>query len=342
MKQLLICSYLEPELVDRIRRVSADVRVHYHPELLPRPRYVADHIGAPLIRSVAQRQEWYALLEQAEIFFDFDHADIEGFREYAKKARWVQASSSGIGQFVKRHALQAMGATLTTAAGIHARPLAEFVLWSTLAFVKNYPLARKQQREHRWRRFCGDDLEGKTLAVIGLGSVGREVAMLARGAGLKVIGAKRNTENIQASDLGVDCLYSMSALHDMLGEADFVCLALPHTPETEELMNRDAFKAMKSGSVLINIGRGVLVEEKALLEALTCGTLQGAVLDVTSQEPLPSEHPFWSMDNVIIFPHSASTSCNENRRLVNLFCDNLERYLDGRPLRNVFDPKRLY
>jgi phosphoglycerate dehydrogenase-like enzyme len=342
MKQLLICSYLEPEFIEQIRQVGTDVRVHYHPDLLPRPRYVSDHIGDPLIRSSAQRRQWYKLLEEAEILFDFDHVDIDGFRAHARRARWIQASSAGIGQFVKRHALHTMGATLTTAAGIHARPLAEFVLWSVLAFVKDSPLASKQQREHCWKRFCGDDLEGKVLAIIGLGSVGREVAVLARAVGLKVIGAKRSIKGTQASRLGVDRLYPMSALQEMLGEADFVCLALPHTPETEGLMDHYAFKAMKSDSVLINIGRGSLVEEEALLNALTSGTLRGAVLDVAPQEPLPPEHPLWSMDNVIIFPHSASTSRNENRRLVNLFCDNLERYLEGRPLRNIFDPERLY
>ena len=128
----------------------------------------------------------------------------------------------------------------------------------------------------------------------------------------------------------------------MLGEADFVCLICPHTPETEGMMDATAFAAMKPESVLINIGRGALVQEDALLHALQHGPLQGAVLDVAPEEPLPSEHPLWEMDNVILFPHSASTSKNENRRLTELFIDNLERYLKGEPLRNVFDARRLY
>lgn len=342
MPELLICSHLEPEFIERIGRVSPDLTVHYRPDLLATPQYAADHVGAPFERTAAQDQEWQELLRRAEILFDFDYHHMESFKAHAESVKWIQASSAGIGQFVRRHRLDELGATLTTAAGVHARPLAEFVLWGMLAFTKNYPLARQQQRQRRWQRFHNDDLEGKTLAIVGLGQIGVEVAKLAQLLGLRVIGSKRHVDGVSPQSLNVAELYPHKAFAEMLPRADFVCLACPHTPETEGMMDRRALGAMKAGSVLINIGRGALVDETALLHALRHGPLQGAVLDVAHQEPLPEDDPLWSLDNVIIFPHSASTSRQENRRLTDLFCDNLARYLRGEPLKNVFDITRLY
>ena len=342
MRELLICSYLEPEHIARIRQVSPDVTVHFRPELLAKPRYEADHVGAPLTRSAAQEREWLELLGHAEILFDFDYQHIGNFKQHATSGRWLQASSAGIGQFVKQHRLDELGLTFTTAAGVHSKPLAEFVLWAMLAFTKNYPLARQQQRQHVWRRFHNDDLEGKTLAVVGLGSIGTEVAKLAQRLNLRVIGSKHHVEGFAPEDLGVADLYPHTAFKEMLPEADFVCLICPHTPETEGMMDEAAFAAMKPGSVLINIGRGALVREDALLEALKHGPIQGAVLDVAPQEPLPETHSLWDMENVILFPHSASTSRQENRRLTDLFCANLRCYLNNEPLQNVFVYDRLY
>lgn len=342
MTNVLICSYLEPEHVARIRAVSDDVNVEYHPTLLPRPRYEADHIGEPLERDPEDQARWDELVQEAHVCFDFDHMDIDRFKANAQNLRWVQATSAGIGQFVRRTGLDELKAEYTTAAGVHARPLAEFVMWGMLAFAKNYPLARTQQREHRWQRFHNDDLSQATLAVVGLGGVGREVARLASALGARVVGSKRTVEGIDAADLGVDELFPMTALHEMLGHADYVCLIAPHTAETEGMIDAAAFAAMKPSSVLINIGRGALVEEAALLHALREGQIQGAVLDVAPQEPLPPEHPLWDMDNVILFPHSASTSRHENRRLTDLFVDNLQRFLAGEPLRNRFERDRLY
>lgn len=342
MRNLLICSYLEPEWVAKIKRVSTKVEVYYHPDLLATPRYEADHVGTPFTRTPEQAQRWQELLGRSEILFDFDYQHLESFREQARAARWLQASSAGIGQFVRKHRLDELGVTFTTAAGVHARPLAEFALWGMLAFTKNYPLARDQQRRHLWRRFHNDDLEGKTLAIIGLGSIGVEVAKLSRHFGLRVIGSKQRVSGVLPETLGVDQLYPHTDFKEMLPQADFVCIVCPHTPETEGMMNREAFAAMKAGSVLINIGRGALVEEAALLDALSRGPMRGAVLDVAHQEPLPETDPLWDLENVILFPHSASTSRQENRRLTELFCDNLDRYLQGRSLRNVFEMERLY
>ncbi|MCW8196522.1 D-2-hydroxyacid dehydrogenase [Proteobacteria bacterium 005FR1] len=343
MIDLLICSPLESVHVERIRTASDRVRVHYHPELLPKPRFEADHIGDPPELDEAASERWASLLEQAEILFDFDYYRMKVFKSRARKVRWIQASSAGVGRFVQHHGLDAPGGPIiTTAAGVHARPLAEFVIWAMLSFAKNYPLAKRQQQERVWSRFHNDDLEGKTLAIVGLGAIGREVARMAKALGLRVTGTKRSTEGVDAKDLGVDRLYPLTDLHALLSEADYVCLVAPQTPETEGMMDAAAFSAMKPGSVLINIGRGALVDESALIGALDAGQLAGAVLDVARKEPLPADSPLWTRDDVIIFPHSASTSKQENGRLTDLFLDNLARYLDGSPLRNLYVPERMY
>ncbi|MDZ7802244.1 MAG: D-2-hydroxyacid dehydrogenase [Trueperaceae bacterium] len=337
-----IVSPLHASHVERIRRVSPRLQVHHHPELLPTPRYEADHIGDPPQRDDDAQRCWREMLATAEVAFDVDYHDVEGFMRAAQAVRWIQLSSAGIGGLVQRYRLDGLGATLTTAAGVHARPLAEFVLFGMLAFAKNYPRARRQREARVWERFHNDDLEGSSLAIVGLGSIGREIARLVRPFGVRVTATKRHAHEVDPHVLGVDALYAPHDLHRMLEGADYVVVATPLTPETQGMIDAAAFGAMKQGSVLINIGRGAVVEEMALLHALKQGPLAGAVLDVAPQEPLPSNHPLWTLDNVILFPHSASTSRKENDRLVELFCDNLTRYLDGRPLRNVYDPARRY
>ena len=341
MTNVLVCSYLEPALIDRIRAVDPSLRVTFEPSLIGAPRYAADHVGVRFERDEAQRAAWTALLREADVLFDFDYLDPTSLLRDGERVRWVQASSAGIGELVRRFGLDASVAVFTTAAGVHARPLAEFVLWGMLAFAKDYPTARLQQREGRWARFAGSDLEGATLAVVGLGAVGREVARLAGLIGVRVVGSKRSVDGIDPASLHVDRLYPMSEVQAMVQGADYVCIATPHTPETVGLLD-DVLPTMREGSVLINIGRGSAVGEGPLLHALEHGPLRGAVLDVTPVEPLPEGHPLWSMDNVIVFPHSASTSVRENERLVDLFTDNLRRFLAGEPLRNVFVAERHY
>ncbi|MFN2323466.1 MAG: D-2-hydroxyacid dehydrogenase [Trueperaceae bacterium] len=342
MPNVLICSYLEPEHLARIRAVDPSVDVSYHPDLIRTPRYVADHVGEPLERTPEQQERWAEAMAKADVLFDFDYVEPESLVRDGRNVRWVQASSAGIGGVVEQFELDRSSATFTTAAGVHARPLAEFVLFGMLAFANNYPRARRQQREERWERFVGGEIEGATLAIVGLGSIGREVARMARSVGVRVVGSKRSVDGVDAADLGVDQLYAFADLHEMVADADYVCLVAPQTPETEGLFDDAAFAAMKSGSVLINIGRGGLVQEDALMRALDDGPIAGAVLDVTPIEPLPDGHPLWARDDVIVFPHSASTSVRENDRLTELFCDNLRAFIDGRPLKNVYVHDRRY
>lgn len=335
MIDVLVASYLEPEHVARIADVPG-VRVHFRPDLVPPPRFVADHTGAPFARDDAAEAAWRALLARAEVAFDFDYVRPQNFAEHAPRLRWVQASSAGIGQLVARTGLADTALTFTTAAGVHGRPLAEFVLWAILGVAKRYPLARAQQRSHVWQRFHGGEIDGSTLLMVGLGGIGRSVAALLRPLGVRVVGTKRDTAGATPHSLGVDALVPWRELDDALPAADHVVLACPLTPETAGLIDERRLARFREGASLVNVGRGGLVDHDALLAALDAGRLAAAVLDVTDPEPLPAGHRLWDHERVIVFPHSASTSVRENARLVELFLDNLDRYRSGRPLRNVF------
>lgn len=336
---VLIASYLEPEYVEQIRQVDPRLKVIYEPALLPAPRYPADHTGAPLTRTAEEAARWRALLADAEIMFDFDYTHRAELPDLAPKLRWLQATSAGIGQFVKRMAYdQRLPNTIfTTASGVHARPLAEFCMMALLMHYKRLTHILSDQARQHWERYAATDLEGRTLAVVGLGRVGEMVAQMAKGLGMRTIGTRaRGTSD------AVDQFFPPDQLHTMLGEADVVVLIVPHTPATDQLINATALAAMKPGAYLINIARGAVVDEEALIAALQSGHLGGAALDVFATEPLPPESPLWTMPNVLVSPHSASTSDRENARLTDLFCDNLRRYLANAPLRNVLDSERLY
>ncbi|HXF83564.1 MAG TPA: D-2-hydroxyacid dehydrogenase [bacterium] len=338
--ELVIASYLEPIHVERIRAVEG-VRVTYEPALLPTPRYPNDHVGAPLRRSPADEARWRQFLTRAEVLFDFDYTNLAALAELIPNVRWIQATSTGIGQLLLRSGLIRTPITFTTARGIHARPLADFVAMAILWFAKDGFRMVREQAARRWGRYCGRDVAGATVGLIGYGSIGREVARICRALGMTVLATSRSAA-IGHDPAGAHRIVPLADLPELLGQADYLVLAVPHTPQTERLLGRAQFEALKSGAVLINVARGAVVDETALIEALQSGRLAGAALDVLASEPPAPDHPLWTMPNVLLSPHSASTVASENARLTDLFCENLRRYLGGEPLLNVFDRQRLY
>ena len=341
---VLIASFLEEEQVERIRQVDPRLNVVYEPSLLRPPRYAADHVGQPAPRTAEGEEAWRTLLAKADIMFDFDYTNIESLPELATNVRWIQSSSAGIGQFVRRmsYAERMPDTVFTTASGVHAQPLAEFCLMAMLMLSRNMLSIQEQQSRKHWERLAGTDLIGRTLGIVGLGNVGRGVAKLARPVGLRVLGNDLRTEGVDPADLYVDELYGPEALEDLLRQSEFLVLCTPHTDDTTKMIGARELALLPQGAVLINIARGAVVDEAALIESLQSGHLGGAALDVFEEEPLPVESPLWDMPNVLVSPHSASTSDRENERLTDIFCANLRCYLDGKPMRNVLDPDRLF
>jgi phosphoglycerate dehydrogenase-like enzyme len=341
---ILITSYLEPEHVERIREVDPRLNVIYAPELVRPPRYAADHTGGPLERTPDEEARWQGLLQQADILFDFDQTHREDLPDLAPNVRWIQATSAGIGQFVRnmRYDTRMSGTVFTTASGVHAEPLAEFCLMAMLLFNKGLlRMVRDQERKH-WERYAGTDLVGRTLVIVGVGTIGRKVARIGRAFGMTVIGVKRDAVGIDPATLNLHELYGPAQLGEALPRAEYLVLITPHTPDTEKMIGAPELAALPEGAIVINIARGAIVDEPALVEALRSGHLGGVALDVFAEEPLPAESPLWDMPNVLVSPHSGSTSDRENGRLTNLFCENLRRFLAGEPLLNVLDLEKLY
>ena len=271
-------------------------------------------------------------------------ADGTGGFDFAPNVKWVQTTSSGVGQLVVNLGLQRSHLLVTTARGVHAGPLVEFFLLGVLMHVKRLAFLKAEQQAHHWDRYCGDDLEGKVLALVGCGQVGRRVAAAGRFLGMRVLAMDVELTPEMAADLGIDQIFPRSDLHRMLAQADVVSLSVPHTPDTERMIDASAFAAMKQGAVFVNIARGQVVDQSALIEALRSGRIGFAVLDVFATEPLPHDSPLWDMPNVLVSPHSASTVASENAKITDIFCHNLRCYLDGRlgDMRNVLDKSKMY
>lgn len=229
---------------------------------------------------------------------------------------------------------------MTTAAGTHARPLCEFAVFGALYFVKAIPAMQEKQRRHHWERHVSGLLAGRNATVVGLGSIGRQVATTYDALGLSVTGVGRpgGSYDVPSSVRVV----STDELDEILPTTDVLVLACPLTPETANLINGARVQALADGAIVVNIARGQVIDEPALIEGLQSGRLAGAALDVFAEEPLAADSPLWDMPSVLVSPHSASTVAAENDVLTTLFIDNLQRLAQGLPLRNVYRADRGY
>ena len=344
MVTVVIGSYFEEEYVRRIRGVDERLRVLYREDLVPPPRWTGDHVGPEdWRRTPEEEEEFLAMLKEAEVLYDFPRGHVRDLVEVAPKLRWVQGSMAGAGEVAKKVGLLETDVVVTTASGVYSGPLAEFVLMALLQHAKNLDRLRRDKEEKAWRQTHTDTLEGKTLCIIGMGNIGRAIAERVRPFRTRVVGVKRTLREEDPAWEHADELYVVDRLHDALGEADYVAVTLPGTPETRHLVDAEAIAAMKPGAYVANVGRGTVVNETALVEALRSGHLSGAALDVFEVEPLPEDSPLWELENVIISPHSTDmVPALINERQTDLFCENLRRYLAGESLLNVLDKKLLY
>jgi glyoxylate/hydroxypyruvate reductase A len=338
---VLIASPLEAEHAERIAAVDPErLRVVYEPELLPLPRYEGDHHGIPRHLSDAELGRWRTLVAEADVMFDFDWLDAATLPERAPRLRWLQATSAGIGEFLAKTGLAETDIVFTTAAGVHATALAEFVILGLLYLTKEVSCLHRRQSERHWERYTARALAGQRALVVGLGEVGRETARVLDALGVEVWGLRRSEDAAPAA--GVRRLVRRTELCAALEQVDALVLVCPLTPETRRLIGSEELASLGPSGMLVNVARGAVVDEEELVRALREGRLRGAVLDVFEREPLPPESPLWEFPNVLVSPHSASTVGGENRRIVDIFTENLWRYLEGEPLRNLFERERGY
>jgi phosphoglycerate dehydrogenase-like enzyme len=346
--RVLIASPLEAELAARIQAADRRAEVLFEPELLPPARYPADHRGDPEFRrDAAAEARWRALLGRAEVLFGIPGDSAEALAELVNGLpglRWVHATSAGAGEQVRRAGLAPEAlerVAVTTSSGVHAVPLAEFAILGLLAVAKDLPRLVADQRAKAWPevREPFRELRGQTLFLVGLGEIGREVARLGKALGMRTVGFRR-TEGPPPEF--VDEVHGPDRLAELAGRADAVVVSLPLTEQTVGLVDRATIGRLPPGCIFVNVGRGGVVDEPALMDALRDRRIAGAALDVFATEPLPADSPLWTLPNVLVTPHSAALSARENERIVELFCENLRRYLDGRPLRNVVEPGVYY
>ncbi|MBI4286882.1 MAG: D-2-hydroxyacid dehydrogenase [Chloroflexi bacterium] len=259
----------------------------------------------------------------------------------APRLRWVHTFSTGL-EHLDGTGLLESSLLVTNARGVPAFPIAEHVAMFMLMFSKNMLTVMANQRRKVARRTQPSSLEGKTVGIVGLGAIGSEVSRLARAFRMRVIGTRRSAMSRQENVEGMDVLYPPQELKALMAESDFVVLALPLTPGTRRLIGEAELRAMKPTAYLINVSRGSIVDETALIATLREGRIAGAGLDVTETEPLPPESPLWDVPNVILTPHEAGATADYNDRVANLFLANLKRYLEGQPLINVVDKAKGY
>lgn len=320
--------HADDEVLRRISAVSPKIKVKDASTLL-----MAEFRG-----DKSRKTELDSMLAQADVLFGF--IPPQNITARAPNLKWFQVTSAGVDRHRDTEIWRSK-VVLTGVSGIHATPIGEFVLGFMLMLAKNMPQGFQMKQKREWQRYSPHVLRGKTVGIIGLGHIGREVARLSKAFGMKVIATRRSTRQ-PGKARNVDLLLPQARMKQMLAESDYVVLCVPLTPETQHIIGEAELKAMKPTAYIINIGRGRLINEEALIRALDAKLIAGAGLDVTATEPLPRESRLWDFDNVILTPHVSGGMEDYMLRATDLFCDNLRRYLDVKKLRNVIDRKKGY
>ena len=259
---------------------------------------------------------------------------------HAIRLRWVHSLSDGVEKILFPE-LVSSPAILTNARGVFKRALAEFVVGAALYFAKDFRRLIRSQQAGVWQQFEMQEVHGKVMGIVGYGETGQACAERARSLGMKILGLRRRPE-LSRGDPWLEAILGPNGLHSLLAQSDYVVLAAPDTPQTQRLIGKAEFAVMKASAVLINVGRGSAVDEAAMIDALEQGRLRGAALDVYETAPLPSGHPFYRLENVLLSPHCADHTPGFYELDMEFFMQNLQRFLNGVPLRNVVDKQAGY
>jgi phosphoglycerate dehydrogenase-like enzyme len=271
---------------------------------------------------------------------NFAHEPFQTIFPLASKVRWVHAVSAGV-EYMLSPGFVASPVPLTNGRGAFKDSLAEYALASMLFFAKDLRRLLRNQEARRWEPYDMQMLRGQTLGIVGYGEIGSATAQLATRMGMRVLAVRRRPA-LSKADLNLAATYPMDRLKGLLPECDFVLVAAALTPETRGLIGAPEFAVMKPSAVIINLGRGPIIQESALVDALQTQRIRGAALDVFDQEPLPPEHPFYKMENVLLSPHNADHIPGWIEVAVEIFLDNFQRFLKGEPLLNLVDKKAGY
>lgn len=259
----------------------------------------------------------------------------------APKLKWLQIGGTGIDPY-KPMGIFNGKIIVTNSRGTQAIPIAEYVLSYMFMMAKDARRLLENQRNALWDPYLSHELRDKTVGIVGFGTIGLEIARLAKGIGMRVVAVKRSASRIESNVFGIDTLYPTTFLRQMLSESDYVVMAVPLTQETRMMIGEDELRAMKRTTRLINIGRGETVDQSALIKALKKNMIAGAAIDVFEVEPLPSDNELWRLPNAIVSSHASGATEKRGERVINLFCENIRRYIAGQDLLNVIDENKGY
>ncbi len=307
--KVLVTFDFNDELMGKMRKALPDVKFEKRLEI------------ESIKREIVDAEVLFAGVFNAEIF------------SKAERLRWVQSRWTGVNRYLFPE-FTSSSVILTNERGIHPTPISDHVLGIMLVFSRKLNMFMQFQLQKKWQKLVGDKLEGKTVGIVGLGAIGNEVAKKAKCFGMRIIATKKS---IGDKPPYVDELLPHTQLTHLLRESDFVVLSVPFTKETDHMIGEKELRLMKRNSILINISRGGIVDEKAITLALKERRIAGAGLDVFEKEPLPPDSELWSLENIVITPHASSWIPENNEMICERFIDNLKRFISGQPLRDVVD-----
>ncbi|ASR35909.1 hydroxyacid dehydrogenase [Prauserella marina] len=335
-----------PEFPKLVESVDPGIELITEPSLLRPNRHVSHDPDSPRFARTGEEQRAYEkMVEQGDILYGIPDQNPELLAKTVRAnpdLRWVHTKAAGGGATVRAAGLtetELDRVAFTTSAGVHAGPLAEFAIFGLLAGAKNLRRLQNLQQQRVWApHWAMGQLRDHTVLILGLGGIGKETARLAHAFGARVLGVKRRPEPVPY----VDSVHGVDELGDIAGQVDAVVVTLPGTRYTTNLVDGPLLAAMKPGVVIVNVGRGTVIDEPALIDALRREHVGFACLDVTATEPLPADSPLWNMSRVLISSHTAAEDPAEDSRIAELFAENLGRFLRRDPMRNLVDRKHFY
>ena len=302
-----------------------------------------DELGPAVRLSIAKTADGLAeALPEARILYSCigNRQEIAKIVERAPKLEWIQSRSAGLDSFLTPELIESP-IPLTNGSGVFSQSLGEFVIAGALYFAKDLPRMLRSKAERRWDVFDVFELSTQTMGIVGHGDIGRATARRAKAMGMRVLALRRDISP-RPGDEDVDRLYATEQLHEMLPECDYVVATAPLTPATKHMLSKAEFAKMKPSAVVMNVGRGPVIDEAALAEALQTGAIRGAALDVFEVEPLGAESPLWYMENVLISAHTADHTQTWLHDSVAFFMEQFGRFVKGEPLKNVVDKRAGY
>lgn len=344
--KVAVTTPLSEELCQLVEQIEPRAQMLRDQSLLPPMRWPGDHQGDPqFTRTPEQDEAFKKLIMQGQASYGIPDENSQLLAWAVRnnpELRWVQTMAAGGGGQVKAAELSAdelERVQFTTSAGVHGSSLAEFAVFGVFAGAKDLPRLAAQKADKNWTgRWCMKQVSDMTVLVVGLGGIGRACVEKFHALADRVIVANRSEHENPL----VDELFTNDRLNEAVAQADAIVVTLPGTEYTNGLISADVLAHVKPGAILVSVGRGTVIDEPALIDALNDGRIGFAALDVFATEPLPEQSPLWTMDNVVVSPHTAALDAREDRRIAELFAHNATRFLDGEQMLNPVNTVEFY